>query len=363
MIARMVREAEAFLDMLAPVDRQRCAYEFEDLERRRFFYTPTDHGGIALSVLDPLQQRQGLRLLATGLSEPGYNSVAAIMGLENVLDHRENFRNQLQGRGRDPMRYYVSIFGTPGDRTWGWRVGGHHVSVNVTLVDDQVYSTPLFFGASPAVSPMMGGYLHRPLASVEDTARALLRSLNHDQRQRAVISGSAPSDVVSGIEPVVRAGLNAPALWAIFRDSFSPEIIEQMKRADEALNETLGTTEQTRSDVSLAVAPKGLSAAAMTSEQRELLAEVMTQYVGRLPDELANAWSARLPQLDSTELSFAWAGGAEPGEPHYYRVQGTRVLMEYDNTQNDVNHVHAVLRDPLDDFGSDALAAHYAQDH
>src|SRR5215471_8371540 len=161
-----------------------------DAERRRWFYTPTDHGGLTLNQQRPAQQRAAMRLVASGLSRAGYVTVATTMGLENILDHTEGFVTRFdRERGRDPGLYYLRVFGEPADRgTWGWRFGGHHVSLNNLVVDGElVATTPCFMGADPAVSPLLGGALNRPLARVEDLARELVRSLSPEIGQRAVL--------------------------------------------------------------------------------------------------------------------------------------------------------------------------------
>ena len=205
--------------------------------------------------------------------------------------------------------------------TWGWRFGGHHVSVNHTIVDgDVVSSTPCFLGANPASSPLLGPHLQRPLAGAEDLGRELVRSLDDAQLARAVISPVAPDDLLTTNRP-----------------SVDPAVL---------------------GDVA------GVRAAALDAGQRDVLRALLDVYVRRIPDDLADVQSARYASDESLdELSFAWAGSVELGQPHYYRVQGGGLLVEYDNTQNDANHIHSVWRDMRADFGGDVLAAHYARHH
>ena len=364
-VKRMTEAARAFLDSLSTEQRNTATMAFDDGERQHWFYTPTDHGGVVLSAVSSLSQQWGLRLLASGLSDPGYATAASIMALENVLDRDEGWARRVsQQRGRDPLRYFVSVFGVPGGRLWGWRFGGHHLSYSVTIVDDQVSSSsPLFFGAYPAQSPLMGGRWHRPLASVEDIARALLHSLDADQLRVAMLCDVAPSDLVTANRPRVQDGAAALPLWAVFREPFTGTRLQAMQATQEALDAVLGATDESRAMVAYSTAAKGLRGSMMSAASRDLMGELVRQYVGRLPDDVATGWDARIGWDTPAALSFAWAGGTEPGQPHYYRVQGPRLLAEYDNTQNDVNHIHAVLRDPLDDFGADTLALHYRDAH
>ena len=155
----MAEAAQALLDSLSPDQRRQACWEFpSDEERLRWFYTPTDHGGLTLGEMEPAQQRLAMRLLATGLSRAGYVTAATIIGLENVLDELESWRTSFgQARGRDPGRYYLRIFGTPGADTWSWRFGGHHVSVHHTVIGGELRAfTPCFLGADPASSPAAG---------------------------------------------------------------------------------------------------------------------------------------------------------------------------------------------------------------
>jgi len=188
--SRMAAAAAAWLDTLDPAQRAVAAGAApsadagSDAERRRWFYTPTDHGGLTLGAQRPVQQRLAHRLVASGLSVAGYNTVATIIGLDNVLDQVEGWSVDWgRERGRDPGLYYLRVFGEPGGAApWGWRFGGHHVSLNNLIVDGAVRSTtPCFFGADPAVSPLLGPPALRPLAGAEDLARELVRSLDPDQ--------------------------------------------------------------------------------------------------------------------------------------------------------------------------------------
>ena len=179
-----------------------------DAERRRWFYTPTDHGGLTLHQQRPAQQRRAMALLGTGTSRAGYVSAATVMGLENILDHTENFTIMFgRERGRDPGLYYLRVFGDPaGTAPWGWRFGGHHVSVSHLVVDGAVVaSTPSFLGADPAVSPLLGSLL-RPLAGPEDIARDLMRSLADPLAERALLLPKAPGDIIGGNRTTLAEG-------------------------------------------------------------------------------------------------------------------------------------------------------------
>jgi hypothetical protein len=367
--SRMAGAAAAWLDALEPAQRAEATGGApspdaeSDAERRRWFYTPTDHGGLTLGAQRPAQQRLAYQLVASGLSVAGYNTVATIVGLDNVLDLLEGWRVDWgRERGRDPLMYYLRVFGEPGGTApWGWRFGGHHVSLNNLVVDGAVRATtPCFFGADPASSPLLGPAPLRPLAGAEDLARELVRSLDPDQAARAVLLDRAPSDIVGGNRSELSDGDQLIHLRDIWRGQFAdPGLLDLVTRMGDGAEQASGYDDADHQRVALSLSPKGLPASALGAGQRDLLRALLATYLGRVPDGL-------VPALDDTALDavhLAWAGPTEAGAPHYYRLQGARLLIEYDNTQRQANHAHSVWRDPVADFGYDVLGAHLAAHH
>lgn len=370
--ARMAEAASAWLETLDAEQRAigRGAVPADDPsdnERRRWFYTPTDHGGLSIHQQRPAQQRATMRLVSTGLSPAAYVSVATTMGLENVLDFTEGFVVQFgRERGRDPGLYYLRVFGEPGgDRPWGWRFGGHHVSLNNLVVDGMlVATTPCFIGADPAMSPLLGGAVNRPLGKVEDLGRDLMRSLQPDLASRALLSAKAPSDFVTANRTYVTDGDRVIPLTDIWRDERFPDPVEQanLQAISDGIDETAGLSDADHEAVAYSLDPKGVPAAALDAEQRETLRALLGTYLDRAPVGLSplHRYDDE-PVLDA--VHFAWAGSTTPGQPHYYRLQGPRMLIEWDNTQRNANHAHSVWRDPTVDFGLDVLARHHAAHH
>jgi len=272
-----------------------------DEERRRWYYTPTDHGGLPLSAMRPAQQQLAMRLLATGLSRAGYVTAATIIGLENVLDELEGWgRSWGRERGRDPGLYYLRIFGEPKSAdAWSWRFGGHHLSVNHLVVDGAVKaSTPLFFGADPAVSPLPGGDALRPLATSEDVARELVTSLDAERRGRAVISPVPPFDLVSANRPRIDGGELPLPLPEIWRGKFQGQLGELLQTIQQGLEENLKTTRAQLEAARLTGRPKGIAGSDLSLSQRRLLRDIVAVYVLRLPEEvgqeLIDAWTCLL---------------------------------------------------------------------
>ena len=313
---RMAEAATNFLAALDASSRVKAVIDFGDsAERENWHYIPRDRAGLALKEMDDKLRELTYSLVATGVSAQGYDKVKTIIGLEPILAEVEGVGRRFP---RDPELYYLSVFGDPGDDApWGWRFEGHHISLNYTLVDRRmVGSTPLFFGSNPAEVRHGECEGLRALKEEEDLGRQLLHELDGVQKAVAVVSIEAPGDILTTNVSYVR---------------------------DE-------------------VEPEGLSSTEMTAAQREILNALVEVYVRRMPEALAEAEWKRL-RGDLASARFAWAGSAERGDPHYYRVQGTSFLAEYDNVQNDANHIHAVWRDLSNDFGEDILRNHYRDGH
>ncbi len=306
--AEMAAAAQRFLRALSPEHRTTAVIPFDDAERQNWHYIPRDRRGVSMKQLTPEQRELGSALLRSSLSEEGLRKADGIRKLDRVLFE------QTGSAIRDEHLYYFSIFGQPANSgPWGWRLEGHHISLNFTLRDGRVVSTtPFFFGANPAevrTGPRRGV---RVLAAEEEMGRALLRSLSEAQRAKAIISADAPADILA-----------------------SPGRGAQLD-------------------------PQGLRCSELSAEQQRKVMDLINMYAHRLRRELVEGELGRIRQAGVEKIRFAWAGGSEPGQPHYYRIQGPTFVIEYDNTQNNANHIHTAWRDPERDFGLDPLRAHYA---
>src|SRR5215204_274173 len=294
--ADMAEAARAWLDTLDAEQRTVGqgavpADDRSDNERRRWFYTPTDHGGLTIHQQRPAQQRAAMRLVSTGLSPAGYVTVATIIGLENVLDYIEGFKASFdRERGRDPGMYYLRVFGEPGAQgLWGWRFGGHHVSLNNLVVDGVlVATTPCFLGTNPAASPLLGGVTNRPLAGVEDLGRDLLRSLRPELAARAVLLPKAPSDFVTVNLTYVSDGKRAIPFAGMYRDERFAEPVEeaQLQSLTAAISEETGLSDDDQEVVAYSTEPKGIPAAELDAAQREMLRTLLGCYLDRAPEGL-----------------------------------------------------------------------------
>lgn len=318
----MADAARSFLSALTPEQRSKAVFPMKDEERHFWHFVPDNNlvqtkgrsrKGLTLREMTPPQKHLAHALLNAGLSQRGYIKATSIMSLEDILRMMEKD----DGERRNPEKYYFTIFGEPSEKgTWAYRVEGHHISLHFTVVAGKVVSSPLFFGTNPAMvkeGPRAG---LRVLAREEDLGRELLVALTPEQKKVAIVAAEAYKDIL---------------------------------------------TEASRT-ASLKGQPSGLSATKMNAKQKQLLQGLLEEYANNLPDQVAQ-YRLEMIRKAGTNLNFAWAGVEEKGGPHYYRVQAPTFLIEYDNTQNGSNHVHAVWREFEGDWGEDLLKAHYAASH
>jgi hypothetical protein len=306
----MTQSANAFLASLNADQKAKASFKFEDDERLNWHFIPRVRKGLPLKEMTEPQRALAHALLKSGIGAKGYQKVMTISSLENVLRDIEKG----SGAVRDPELYFISIFGEPSAKgRWGWRLEGHHVAFNFTVVGgSMVATTPAFLGANPAEvreGPQKG---LRVLAAEEDLGRALVQALTEPQRAIAIIDKTAPKDIVS----------------------FNSQ------KADP-------------------LSPSGVAYRVLNDKQKKMLEALIDEYLARMPDDVASERRQKLKKAGLDGVYFAWAGGTELRQPHYYRVQGATFLIEYDNTQNDANHIHSVWRDFDGDFGRDLLREHY----
>ena len=312
-VSLMTESANRFLASLTPEQRAKATFSLDDAERMHWAYVPLERKGLTLRDMSPYQKHLASALLSSGLSQTGYIKAVTIMSLEDVLRIMEKDN----GERRNPEKYYFSIFGTPSDTgAWGYRVEGHHLSQNYTVVNGHVVDGPSFFGSNPAEvreGPRAG---LRVLAAEEDLAHDLISALDAEQQKIAVVDPKAYADILTTNSR--KAAIEGHA--------------------------------------------SGLPAAKMNSKQFEKLTALLEEYAHNLPDQIAAAREEQIRKAGKN-IFFAWAGGVNRGDPHYYRIQSASFLVEYDKTQDHANHIHSVWRDFNGDFGLDLLKLHYQASH
>lgn len=306
--AAMAEAAQAFLETLTPEQRTAIMFPMNGDDRFDWHFIPKERKGVPLKTMTANQHEAALALVQTSLSAEGYDKSERIRQLEQILFERE-------GRDmRDTQLYFFMIFGEPSaSGTWGWRYEGHHISHSWTVVNGEVSSTtPQFFGANP-------GYVRegrhagvRVLGREEHLARSLLGTLSGDNLDAAMLSDEAPRDILTSAD------------------------------REAAMQDDVG-----------------VSYSQLNRDQQEMLLDLIEEYAVVQPTAIAEERLSKVRAAGLASIKFGWMGGFNEGAPHYYRVQGPTFLIEYDNVQNEANHIHSVWRDFDGDFGRDLLAAHY----
>ena len=316
--ATMAKAATQFLDSLSADQKAKAAMPFDSDDRLRWHFIPNEmfpRKGLMIKDMNESQRRLAHDLLRTGLSARGYNKVTAIIELEDILKAIETGGKM----ARNKEEYLFSVFGSPSAKGhWGWRVGGHHISLRFTVADGAVRgnlsSSPMFLGANPAEVRDGDKKGLRVLGEEEDAARALVLALSADQQKAAIINAVAPTDILT-----------------MNKNDITP------------------------------LPDQGITYAALPPAQQQLLIRLIEVYAMNMEAELAAQRIAKIKAAGLDQIRFAWAGETEKGKKHYYMIQGPTFLVEYDNTQNNGNHIHSVWRDFNGDFGGDLLREHLKQ--
>jgi hypothetical protein len=315
----MVSEAKTFINSLTKEQQLKAVYPFDADERYNFHFFPkNDRKGISVNELSEAQRDAAFALLRSGLSDYGYRKTTEIMQLEKVLKALEKRADN--DNYRDPGKYFFTIFGIPADKTiWGWRFEGHHITFNFSTENNKLLSgTPGFFGTNPAIVPDGPSKGKQILKEEANMGFDILHSLSKDQLGKALIRDNAPNEIISFIT-------RKPA-------------IEN--------NE-------------------GINYGDLTPSQQQKLLELIRLYIFRYTKTFAEGMLKDIQRAGINNIHFVWMGAQYPaiGKAHYYRIQGPTFIIEYDNSQNNANHVHSVIRDLKNDFGGDILTEHYKNSH
>jgi len=308
--------AQQFLQTLDAGSRQQAIFTWDDAERFHWNFVPMPRKGLPIKAMNKQQQTAALHLLQTCMSAQGYKKATSIIALENVLKVLEN--RGADDHYRDPTNYYFSVFGEPGpQKPWGWRLEGHHVSLNFSAANNTlVASTPSFFGSNPGIVPSGPEKGKQVLKQEAVLGFELLHSLDKTQLQQAMIQTDAPREIITG---------------------------NQRK--------------------AMLLDPPGLAYSQMNPRQQQMLQQLVAVYIDNYTKLMADILLKEITAAGWNNMHFAWAGASAWGGGHYYRIQNPAILIEYDNTQNNGNHVHTVLRDLKNDFGEDVLQEHYQAAH
>lgn len=313
--AQQAAEAKKFINLLNANQKEKALLPFDTNERYNFNYVPKDdRKGISMNELNAAQRQQVILLLRSSLNNTTVDKITAIMQLETVLKELE--QRSADDHYRDPGKYFLTIFGNPSDKgIWGWRFEGHHISFSFSAKQNTLVSgTPSFLGSNPAVV-QSGPQKNKEILKEETTAGfALLHSLSAAELQKTIISNTAPAEIITG--------------------SSRKAMIDN---------------------------PQGIAYTELSAIGQLNMLHLLEVYLHRYKKEFAYKMLQDIKNAGMENLRFAWAGSQERGigKPCYYRIHGPSIIIEYDNTQNNANHIHTVIRDLKNDFGGDQLLEHY----
>lgn len=325
---KMTMAVSAFLKTLNAEQKAEVMHPLADTLRFNWHFIPRERLGFNLKRMSEPQRKAAMNMVEVVMSDKGFKKVKDIMDLESVLRVLES--RPPNDTRRDPENYAFLVFGDPSSGSpaakdpWGWRMEGHHISIHYTSVDGHVSFTPSFLGSNPGHVlidvPQKG---ERVLGEEEDMGYELLNSLDADQKNRVVLAAKSPSEIFS---------VNQRQVTGIEKGKF-----------------------------------EGLAMKDMTAAQQKIFKNLIALYLDRYHVTLKNQQMKQLEKAGMDKLYFAWMGDTKlemgKGKGHYYRIHGPTILIEFDNTQNDANHIHTVVRDLTDDFSEDLLKEHYAKSH
>lgn len=312
----LAKQANAFLNSLSDDLRPKAQFAFGDAERFNWNFVPLERKGPTFHDFNEKQKAAALALLRASLSDQGYQKAASIMAMEDILKAIE--KRPETDHFRDPLNYHFCIFGEPSSiKEWGWRFEGHHISMSFSSTKGAIISgTPFFFGSNPGIVTSGEKKGYQILKEEMDLGYSLVKSFDENQLKTALISEKAPSEIITG-----------------------------NKRKASLLE------------------PHGIHFSEMTAAQRRTFLQLLDVYINNYSSKFSAKFLDKIKKAGIDNLHFAWAGSTERGNPHYYRIQGPVLLIEYDDTQNNANHIHTAVRDLTNDFGEDVLREHYDQEH
>ena len=336
-VESMRQATSAFLATLSDEQRATVTSTLDDNATRTSWsnlpVTMAPRSGLKVADMTSQQRRALHAMMSSALSSQGYLKSATIMWHEDVL--REMFDAMVEAMPEsdprkaqalafagnyDAEKFFVTVFGDPGQDNWGWLVTGHHFASNFTVSGGKVAFTPMFLGANPQ-TVQEGRYAGWQLLQHEaDKALALLGTLDEEQIAQALISTEVDGDIFAG-------------------------------PGNQASHETA----------------YGIKASDLSEVQRRLLDSLVDEYLDDASQEAASRQRAAIAADGPDSLRFAWWGATDAPEGRYmFRVQGPSILIDYvrePSPGGGHNHVHSIIRDPSNDYGSDWLQRHYAEAH
>lgn len=325
------QSASHFINSLEPLKKKVALLRFDDTARMKWNNLPIGlraRAGISIGAMSEEQRRLLHRLLSVSLSSQGYLKATSIMHLDNLLNdfYDSLFANKkINERMLQNMRnlqwshknFYLAFFGLPGDSLWGYKIEGHHLSVNFSFVNNKLSIAPFFIGTDPA-EYMIGEYAGwRVLGQEEDLGIKLAKSLSASQLKKATISNEVPGDIFTSAESGKR-------------------LLDY----------------------------QGIKASELNTAQKKLIQHIIREYVFNFEYDKASEEFNKILKAGIDNIYFGWIGPVDESQKHYFVLNGPNFIIEFDNNGfGAANHIHTIWREKGNDFGEDILKKHYQQSH
>lgn len=328
------QSAQTFIDSLTGLQKKRAVLDFADTARIKWNNLPVGlraRAGINIGSLSDNQRKLVHRMLSASLSSQGYLKATSIMHLDNLLNMYVDTMHQrkemddgmykfMQDLKWSHQNYYIAFFGNPQtDTNWGYKIEGHHLSLNFTFTNQQLSVTPMFVGTDPAEYPILEYAGWRVLSKEEDYGLKLIKKMTAAQQKKATMSNDVPGDIITAAE----SGKRLVDYW-------------------------------------------GIKGSDLTKPQLEMLKYIIREFVFNLEYEKAVKEYDKIIKAGIQNVYFGWIGTYEEKEAHYYIVNGPTFLIEFDNNggpRRVANHIHAIWREKGNEYGEDVLKKHYETEH
>ncbi len=326
------KSVASFVDGLTPLQKKRALVGFADTMRTEWNNLPVGlraRVGINIGSLTDVQRKSLHRILSAALSSQGYLKATGVMHMDNLLNmyydtllQRKEINEDLHSRMRalqwSHKQFYLAIFNLPSDSIWGFKLEGHHLSLNFTFHQQQLAVTPFFIGSDPAEYGISDYAGWRILGQEEDLGVKLIHLLSPAQQQKATLSQAVPGDIITAAE----SGKRLIDYW-------------------------------------------GLQGSAMNKQQQEVLKQIIREFVFNMEYEKATVEYDKIIKAGIDKVHFGWIGPYDEHKAHYFVLNGPTFLIEFDNSgfNHEGNHIHAIWREKNNEFGGDVLKKHYQASH
>jgi len=325
--------ADSLYNSFNKLEKRNALLSFTDTARLKWNNLPLGlraRAGLNIGNMNNDQRRLIHRLLSASLSSQGYLKATGIMHLDNLINsyydslyYQKQFSDTVYERIKalqwSHKNFFFAFFGNPWEKTWGYKLEGHHLSVNFTFSGDNISVTPFFIGTDPAeylVSEYAGW---RVLGQEQDLGLRFINMLSPELKKKATMDAEVPADIITGAE----SGKRLVDYW-------------------------------------------GIKASELTALQKTVLEHIIREFVFNLEYDKAVAEYDKIKKAGIDNVWFGWIGSYTEDKQHYFVINGPTFLIEFDDRSGGpnraANHIHAIWREKGNEFGEDVLKQHYLKE-